>query len=509
MLLRFIHNFKILEVVSATDLELTQIRLTLTESGYNYAKRESYDKCFFNANKYLPAGLWKRLMDLRSKKWDVKIENLSEYVRTKLTFEHFCNYISALDLAVEPYPYQIEAAYRAYKYQISKIAVDTGGGKSLIQYMISRFLLECILPADKKVLLVVPAVMLCSQMERDFYDYQLDDYISVDKVHGGSKRNKSGNVVVANIDSVVNYDSDFFEQFGAVLFDEAHKMGTSKQYAEVIHLCNMNQIIQITGLSGTFHTGGIDCLKQDAYLGPTVITVPACEMMAMGTVAKLKIRILNINYDLDISNGYYNFDGIATERTRNLAEINYVKSLPNRIKLISDVIDTISGNQVLLFTSKSYLRTFAAYLRQYSSKKIYEIHGDIPSDVRIQHQLEVEQLSDAIILATYGTLSTGVSIKSVMHLHFINSCKSFIRVVQSIGRSIRLHKDKDFATVWDWVDIFRRSSDNLPGPRTNISARHSGTRKKIYNDRKYEYSIKSIDLSSNYVSIIANRTNQI
>lgn len=498
MRLRFIQNFKLLEVLHATQVELDQLGIVSTAKGYNFGKRESYEKCMFNQFKYLPAGLWQDIYKLNKSGWNIIIENLSEYVNTKYSKEDYAEWCENLDITCVPYGYQLDACYLTYKYQHAKVAVDTGGGKSLIQYIICRHMLERELDIDKKILLVVPSIMLCNQMENNFNEYQeyADiKYITVDKIYGGSKRNKLGNVIVGNIDSLVNYDSDFFQQFGAVIFDEAHKMGSSKSYRDIIHMLPLLQIKHIVGLSGTFHTSGIDKLYQDAYLGPTVITVPAHYMMELGTVSKLKITVAEITYNKMLSRGYYEFEGIETEKTRYHAENRYTRSLIERIDIISTLANRVDGNQVMLFTSKSHMSIYKHQLVQKCpNKQIFEISGDIESSERTRIANYLEEHSDCIVVATYQTLSTGVSIKNIMHLHFIDTCKSFIRVVQSIGRAIRLHPSKDFAQVWDWVDIFVRENDEQSGPRTNIAARHAVARRKIYKSRKYEYVVKKISI---------------
>lgn len=497
MRLRFTHNYQILEVLQATEIELEQLQTTLTEKGFNFQKKETFTKCLFSQWRYIPAGLWSRVYDLRKKNWTVVIENLKDFLNTKYDAAFFIEWLEQLPISLTPYSYQIEAAFRAYKYRQGKIEVGTGGGKSLTQYLICRFLLEHMLPEGEKVLMIVPRTMLCNQMERDFNEYQEDDYIQVDKLYGGAKRNKLGNVVVANIDSAVNQDSDFFEQFGAVMFDEAHKMGSSDSYKKVFHFLNKNKLQLITGLSGTFHEKGIAALEQDAYLGPTIISVKAHELRdKYKTVSPFRIKVAVLHYDEETSRAYYNFEPIETERTRYHGELEFVRSIGKRIDLISNVINKAEGNHVLLFSSKKYMKLFKSVFEAKSNKQVFEISGDISVSERTRISDLLETIDDGVVFATYSTIELGVSIKNIKHLHFADTCKSFIRVLQSIGRAIRLHSTKDEALIWDWVDHFKKFDENDPGPQVNISYRHSKTRQKIYKEANYEYKIINLELKA-------------
>lgn len=513
MKLQFIFNYHVLEVVEATELEIKQLYIILTEKGFNFQTKESYQECQFGKEKYMPAGLWQRVYDLRKSGWSVEILNLNDFLHTKYDRASFYEWCDNLGLKYPLYAYQREGAYLAYANRISKISAATGGGKSLTQYVLARFVLEKYLNRlGLKVLLIVPRVQLCHQMEKDFAEYEepLDTpFLKVDKLYGGSKRNPNSNIVVANIDSAANMDQNFFEQFGMIMFDEGHKMGTSKQYKAIYHYVNKDKIQFVTGLSGTFHVGGVAQLLQDAYLGRTVIDLKAYELQELGTISKVKINAIQINYDIISSRNYYMTPGIDEMAGRYNVELAYIRSLQRRLNVMSDTMKAIDGNQVVLFISKEYMRMFLEHLQQNcTGKEICEISGDIPASKRMQICSRFEEIDNGIICATYSTMDTGVSIKRLMHIHFADSCKSFIRIVQSIGRALRLHPDKDFAFIWDWIDHFMKpdgtkytdpltgeiKTAELPGPKANISLRQSKERQKIYKEMKYPYKIKQVNL---------------
>jgi len=272
-------------------------------------------------------------------------------------------------------------------------------------------------------------------------------------------------------------------------------MGTSKSYQTILHYIDREKLLMTTGLSGTFHTKGIDALVQDAYLGPTIIDLKSSELQELKAISNVKIKVAELRYDSEISKRYYFYPGIDDLKSRYRAELEFIRSIEFRTKFIIQVTEKLEGNQVLLFNSKDNLRRSKAFAEQYlTNKQIFEISGDIPESERTEIKKLMETTDNILVFATYATLDTGVSINNLLHLHFVDSCKSFIRVVQSIGRALRLHENKDYATIWDWVDVFKKEIKEWPGPAINISYRHSKQRQKIYTDQKYPFEIKRLNI---------------
>lgn len=506
MILKFTHDFKILTIVQTTELELEMLEVLATQSAYSYRTKKTYSKCLLSNWKYLPAGLWSEILALRKSNWHVVIENLSDFVRNDMTIDQFYEWVDTIPLKFPPYPYQVESAYKLYKFRIGRLSIGTGGGKSYAQYLLCRFLIEKHIEPGKKILLVVPKISLCGQMERDFYDYQLDEYVIVDKIYGGSARTKNANVIVGNIDSLVNMPKDFFDDIVAVLFDEAHKMQT-KGYQTIMHFLNQSQIHTIVGVSGTFYPRNtIEGLVESAYLGPILVSKTTSELEKFGSITPVKINIMQLNYGRLHSFNYYHQEDIDKLNGRYRIEVSYIQSLSIRFLIITSIIRKIKGNQILLFNTREYTKMFEDYLLEHATdREVFRIVGGIPVSERDKIVARLEQIDNGIICATYATLDTGVSIKNIHHLHMIDDTKSFIRVRQSIGRAVRLHATKKFAQIWDWTDYFwkqRPSKKNpdvkeWPGPAVNIMYRHSKARIKIYTQQKLEHKITTIAVPDN------------
>lgn len=496
MRLRFIANFRVLEILEVTEIELKQLEKITTAHGFNWQTKEKWSKCYMQNFRYIPGGFWKDIMMLTKEKkpWKVKIDNLEKlfYDISKIKFSEW---LDEQPLKFPPRWYQSKGAYLALKYRVSKGQFATSAGKSFIQYIVCRYLFQHMISPDKKILMIVPSVMLVKQMAEDVDDYAEDDVVTVDQIFGGSKRNKDANLVVSTIDSLANRELEFFEQFEAILVDEAHKLVT-KTYQQVISWVPYKQVKLIYAVSGTFHAPGTnEYMIQQQFSGPTLIDVPASQLMQEGSVTKAKIKVLNLRYNRRVCEAYYAFENIDNPAKRNHAEMLFIRMLKSRFVRIANTVEKIDGNQLLLFKSVEYMKTFTEYLKtNCPDKEVHMIFGGISGSEREKIRKRSEEIDNGVICATFATMSTGVSIKRLTYLHLMESSRSFIQLRQSIGRTLRLHPDKEFAIIIDYVDIFKKWVKEWGGPHRNISNNQSKARIKIYKEEKFDYTITDLDM---------------
>lgn len=502
MRLRFHKDCRLLEVLNCSELEIKQLNTTCSVSWVSFKgrKRKTNTRNFFENYTYIPGGFWKKILSLRDKGYTVNIENINELTQNNVgSLDEFTQWCESLNTAFDPYDYQVKGAFLALKYRISRGEYCTGAGKTFITYLITRYLLDNILPSDKKVLIVVPSLMLVNQLENDFNeDYHLDEHLPIDKVYGGSKRDKSARIVCGNIDSLANYDSDFFEQFGAVLFDESHKLKTSS-YKQIYSMLIPNKMSLIWSCSGTFYPEkSIEDYTASSISGPMLISV-GYDVLAnkYKSITPVKIDMHRLMYSQDVCHQYYHHPKSISSTTRNHFENKFIKSQVSRFKYITNIVtSTTNSNQLMLFKYKHYLDVMKRYLEKVAvDHKILVIHGDIDLDKREEIKQFTEANVNVIILATYPTMSTGVSIKNLGTLHLVESAKSFIRVRQSIGRALRLHPSKEFAQVHDYVDIFKRFDPDWPGRKSgNIASSHASARQRIYKRQKMPFVKKTVQM---------------
>jgi superfamily II DNA or RNA helicase len=381
-----------------------------------------------------------------------------------------------------PRDYQDESVRKALRNKRGVIVLPTASGKSLVIYCLIRFLLA----QDKKILLVVPSINLTNQMFNDFADYGFDakQYCSV--LYGTSKRydvNKP--ILISTWQSIVNKNDSFFTDFGAMIEDEAHG-GKANSLQKVAKKC-VNAEYRI-GLTGTLPTSKVDNFTIFGYLGPQIYYKKAKELMDQGVLSKIKIANLIVRYPECI------IEQMKNEKYN--AQIDFTFRYQKRNNVIKYIIDHIDpkNNAIILCHKIEHLKSIEKFLReQYPNKKIFIVYGQTKAEEREETRQLIDTLEGAILLGSYGTMSTGVNIKKLHHVIFASSYKSKIKVLQSIGRGLRLHKDKFQLILWDIVDdmtwVKRTGNKGL-----NYVYEHFLLRLKYYKDQGFNYVNRMIDI---------------
>ena len=176
----------------------------------------------------------------------------------------------------------------------------------------------------------------------------------------------------------------------------------------------------------------------------------------------------------------------------HLLEKDYIHVSGKRLDIITKIVNKCESNSLVLFHSIEYgTKLFNTLKEALPDKEFFYIDGQVRNKEREEIKKQMENTDDGVkvLVASYGTLSTGVSINAIFNIIFADSFKSEQIIIQSIGRSLRLHSDKKKALIFDLVDTF---TDIQP---RNILYRHFLEREKFYKKRKYPYKITNIELS--------------
>ena len=172
-------------------------------------------------------------------------------------------------------------------------------------------------------------------------------------------------------------------------------------------------------------------------------------------------------------------------------EKDYIHISEKRLEFIKKIVDKCDSNTLLLFHTIEYgQQIFNKLKTELTNKDFYYIDGEISGKKReeIKKEMEVTTNNVKVLIASYGTLSTGVSINAIFNVIFADSFKSEQIIIQSIGRALRLHDDKKKANIFDLVDIYDPSNLN------NILYKHFQEREKFYKKRGYPYKIIKVNI---------------
>lgn len=370
----------------------------------------------------------------------------------------------------KPRDYQINAVYDALKYNRKLLISPTASGKSLMIYSIVRYFTE----RESNTLLIVPTTSLVEQMYKDFEDYGWNAEEYCHKIYSGKEKFTNKNVIITTWQSVYNLPRSFFEKFDVVIGDEAHQF---KSKSLISIMTKMDNAKYRFGFTGTLDGSQTHKWVLEGLFGPSYKVTQTKELIEKGHLSKLDIKVLLLKHNEHQFNEYEE-------------EIQYLINHEKRNKFIKNLSLDLKGNTLLLFNRvESHGQPLYELINNSASgkRKIFFIHGGIDTEEREQVREITEKENDAIIVASYGTFSTGINIKNLHNVIFASPSKSRIRNLQSIGRVLRKGENKTQAILYDIADDITYKS------KKNYTLNHLVERIKIYNEEQFNYEIIQVD----------------
>lgn len=370
----------------------------------------------------------------------------------------------------EPRDYQINAVYDALKYNRKLLVSPTASGKSLMIYSIVRYFTE----RDKKILLVVPTTSLVEQMYKDFEDYSWNAEDYCHKIYSGKEKTTDKNVIITTWQSIYNLNRKFFDDFDVVIGDEAHQFKSKSLVGIMTKLDNTKYRY---GFTGTLDGSQTHKWVLEGLFGPSYKVTQTKDLIERGHLSKLDIKVLLLKHDEHKFNEYEE-------------EIQYLITHEKRNNFIKNLVLDLKGNSLVLFNRvESHGQPLYELINSSASKdrKIFFVYGGVDVEERERVRAITEKEDNAIIVASYGTFSTGINIKNLHNVIFASPSKSRVRNLQSIGRVLRKGNNKTQAVLYDIADDITYKS------RKNYTLNHLIERIKIYNEEKFNYEIIQID----------------
>jgi superfamily II DNA or RNA helicase len=370
----------------------------------------------------------------------------------------------------QPRDYQIDAVYDALRYNRKLLISPTASGKSLMIYTIVRYFVD----NNKNILLIVPTTSLVEQMVKDFSDYGWESEEYCHKIYSGKEKSTDKPVVVTTWQSIYNLHRSFYEKFDVVIGDEAHQF---KSKSLVGIMTKMDNAKYRFGFTGTLDGSQTHKWVLEGLFGPSYKVTQTKELIEKGYLSKLQIKILLLKHNSQQFNEYEE-------------EVQYIIGHEKRNNFIKNLVLDLKGNSLVLFNRvESHGQILYELINNSASKdrKVFFVHGGIDTETREKIREITEKENNAIIVASYGTFSTGINIKNLHNVIFASPSKSRIRNLQSIGRVLRKGENKNKAILYDIAD------DATYKSRKNYTLNHLIERIKIYNEEKFNYEILQIN----------------
>jgi superfamily II DNA or RNA helicase len=487
------------------EVEKKQVELSLTKKIHNWyfhplVKKKIWDGSINFIDKRgpfwkIPIGLWSEVLEIgKEYGYEFHIEGIEKLFLTDLKLEDFKAWVDGFfkDSDIEPREYQIEAAWKIVKFRYSVSEIATSSGKTLISFMIFAFLKSQ--GYIRKFLMIVPSTNLVIQGTEDFEDYGIDQIGSkIQQIGGGSKMREGCDVVIGTFQSLVKKDREYFEEFDAVFIDEAHHTN-STSIKKIMSNC-MHTGWRF-GLTGTLtKRGSADHLTIQQYLGPVLVEISPDFLFRNNYATPVAIKIvildwLSAEYKDKMAELKSSSEKMEGNDLYNL-ERKLVISNKARLNYIVDFINKTSKNSLVLFQSvkDEYGRNIWNGIRETnSSKEAFYVDGDTNEQLREEYKSRMETGENKVLIATYGTFSTGISINNLHNIFLVESYKSEVLIKQSLGRGMRKMEGKEKVNIIDFVDDF-----STVGYK-NYLMKHSEARIAIYKNENFDYKIFRVTL---------------
>ena len=370
-----------------------------------------------------------------------------------------------------PRDHQIEGVYDALKHNRKLLISPTASGKSLMIYSIVRYYVE----KKQSILIVVPTTSLVEQMYKDFEDYGWDVGSFCHKIYAGKERETNSQVIITTWQSIYKLPRKYFERFSVVIGDEAHQF---KSKSLISIMTKLSDAKYRFGFTGTLDGTQTHKWVLEGLFGPSYKIIKTDELMKKGHLATLDINVLLLKHS---PNKFETFED----------EVQYIISHEKRNRFIRNLALDLKGNTLILFARvEAHGQPLYEMInnKKIDNRNVFFIHGGVDTEDREKVRAITEKESNAIIVASYGTFSTGINIKNLHNIIFASPSKSRIRNLQSIGRVLRKGDKKVKATLYDIADDIRYKS------RKNYTLNHLIERIKIYNEENFNYDIINIPI---------------
>ena len=360
--------------------------------------------------------------------------------------------------------YQVEAINTFIANPQSLQQIATGAGKTITTATLSH-----LSEPYGRSLVIVPNKSLVEQTEEDYINCGLDvgvyfgDRKNLGKTHTIctwqslnilDKKNKDGSAVLSL--------AEFLEGVSTVIVDEVH-MAKAEVLKNLLTRNLRNAPIR-WGLTGTVPREKFEFESIHASLGPVVGSITAKSLQDQGVLSQCHVNVVQL---IDVV-AHSDYQG----------ELKYLTSDPARLEYIGKMMNTVSqtGNTLILVDRISAGETLAELIPNSTF-----VSGAVKVKDRKETYDTIREGTNEVIIATYGVAAVGLNIPRIFNLVLLEPGKSFVRVIQSIGRGVRKAKDKDFVQIWDLTSTCK------------FAKRHLTQRKKFYKEAEYPFTIEKVD----------------
>lgn len=374
------------------------------------------------------------------------------------------------------YDYQKESIFNMFKFGRGIINLPTAAGKGLVMAGFSKSVLHKY--DNSKILIVVPNIGLLKQLHNEFItDYGISD---ITKWSGKNVPDLSKSILISNSQillSDLDKSISLLRDYDFLIVDECHKIKKTNTINKFIDGLNTPNRY---GMTGTVPKEDIDKWNMFGKLGPVIISKKSSDLRTtVGSISDVEVRVLKLNHKKQPKRYKPKADEAFKPTGQYDNETEFIYGSNWRNSVIVNISNKLKGNILILVDRINHGEQLKEMFSS-SRKEAHFIHGEMPVEERAIIQDRMESKDNIVCIAMSEIFSTGISIKNLKYCIFTCIGKAYTRILQSIGRTLRKHKNKEKSVIFDITD------------NTKYSSKHIDVRLEFYKEENINYEIQEI-----------------
>jgi len=375
-------------------------------------------------------------------------------------------------LSLTPRDYQLEAVQIALKKGRGIIVLPTSAGKTLVMGMMANTVLK---RTNYRILILVPDIQLVQQSTGDLLEYGIEP--SLISKWTGNHEYQNTKIVVANSQILLSEktDTSVLQGFNVVIVDECHKLASAEKISKLVKKFKCKHIF---GLTGSLPEAQFDVWSLNRIFGDVLYQLKSIDLRNENYISKVRVVSLQIEYK---NPPIFSAPSMAAPTIGYEEETTWLQTNEYRNGVIAKLVNKMDTNTLVLVDRINHGEVLTEFLKQHTNKQIYFIQGSVEVEEREKIRQLMEQTSGIVCVAISKIFSTGISIKNLHNIVFAAIGKARIKIIQSIGRSLRLHHTKEMATIFDIADT-----------SLNYGFKHYEERKRLYETENIPIIVSSL-----------------
>ena len=360
---------------------------------------------------------------------------------------------SLTKLNLELRDYQEESVKLALKNKSGVIILPTSAGKTLVIATLVRSIQE---QHNFKALILVPDIQLVAQTYSDFIDYGISE-AEITKWTGSTEPDKNAKIVISNAQILLSEKQDLslLKDIKLLVIDEVHKLKYGNKINKVVE-----QIPALFryGFTGTLPDYKIDQWNIFGKIGRVIYFKESIDLRDQNYISQVHVAALKLTYK---NVPQFTTPSIYNPTAGYEEEITWLQTNPYRNNIIIKLVNKSDKNTLIMVDRIAHGEELLKILQESTNKQVHFVHGAVEIEEREMIRKLMEEHDNVACIAISKIFSTGINIKNLHNIIFAAIGKARIKIIQSIGRSLRKHSSKKMATIFDIWDNLRYGNKHM------------------------------------------------